>query len=76
MIDGFVAAALALARAALETGADEAELKKLQVSLPADVFDRIERATKDDPSFIKPARSTQLRETLLIAGIKFVRTPI
>jgi hypothetical protein len=75
MIDGFVTAALALASAVKNTGVDDVELRKLQVHLPAEVFDRIERNSANDPRFVQDALA-QARETIRIADITFVRRAI
>jgi hypothetical protein len=78
MIQGFVDAALALSRAVIETGVDEAELKKLQINLPAEVFDRLATAMTGYVGmqrYIRPA-APAATGTIRIAGLKFIRTPL
>lgn len=76
MIDGFVAAALTLSRATIDTGANERCLKRLQVNLPAEVFDRLERSAKNDDRFVDGDDYRLRAETVIIAGIRFVRSPV
>lgn len=73
MLEDWIRAATALSRAAVVGGADDRGLHNIQINLPRDIYDRMEREVGKGTI---PDVKIGLAETVRINGIKFVRSPL